>query len=446
MKYLIVPTQDFQGAYEGKTPKVTDLPLFVQWFLMHYDGNVQVHLDESSWIKTNSAMAEKKKSNRSAKIKLLGKLAKVKGAYTGTFISKSPVNAFDQVEFLLPGFFSEGMFAFQERYCVLFNQRVNHGRRGFVRDVITPDKYHSVRRRLASAYKNGGKERLEITRYKISTDDGISAECLDHIIQHKDYTPFRNLEHLWHRIADFTIKRRRSDVFDISRDHYMYNPIHCPVEISASAKTIGAKLIDVGFTDDFALGKAGKLELIHRLQDLCNGHEPILADAGKRVVAHRKLPENPKLDMLMGKLEEIGDENQVVVFSYRTLALDDIEQALNDAGIAYVRYEGSDEQKAEAERKIESREARVMIANPSSAAFGLDCLRDINYTIWYCVGPSYETYYQALHRPLRGESTTAKFAYAIYVNNSVESKNWDALALGGDLTDADLTREELLFG
>ena len=51
-----------------------------------------------------------------------------------------------------------------------------------------------------------------------------------------------------------------------------------PVQLSREAKTIANNLIEFGFTDKLILGKAAALELMLRLQDICNGFEPVEAD------------------------------------------------------------------------------------------------------------------------------------------------------------------------
>jgi SNF2 family DNA or RNA helicase len=207
------------------------------------------------------------------------------------------------------------------------------------------------------------------------------------------------------------------------------------VTISKSAKKIANELIDLGFTDQLVLGKAPALELVIRLQDICNGFEPTKEDKDSKVV-YRPLADNPKLDELEELLDEIDTENnQVVVWCSRTNAFDSISARLDSMGIAHVRYSGSEskEQKKEAEEKFQSGEARVFLANQASAAFGLNCLKNCSYVIEYCNDASVERHHQAQHRVLRGQSKTPKFAYQIYVKGSVEERVIGALNVGQEL-------------
>jgi SNF2 family DNA or RNA helicase len=135
----------------------------------------------------------------------------------------------------------------------------------------------------------------------------------------------------------------------------------------------------------------------------------------------------------LGLIEEI--DNPVVVWVSRTAALEAIAARLDKAGIPNVVYSGAQnkEEKDEAERKMKSGEARVFIANPASASFGLNSLKDVNYCVWYSINDSVEQYHQAQHRILRGESKFPKFAYNLYMEGTVEKKHRDALKLGLEL-------------
>ena len=159
-------------------------------------------LDESSRIKTNTPVAESKKSTRTRLIKLLNNYGH-RMALTGTLMSKSPLNAVDQYQFLNKDAFEEGMFAIAERYCVMMT--LPTGRRAA--RVLLPEhsgkedrnSWCGIRRRMANAYAVGGKARLVLSMESISRELGISFDNLVWILHHKKYRPFKDTTSLMKR-------------------------------------------------------------------------------------------------------------------------------------------------------------------------------------------------------------------------------------------------------
>jgi SNF2 family DNA or RNA helicase len=358
-------------------------------------------------------------------------------------MSKSPVNAYDQFDFLAPGYFSENMYEFAEKYCILETLRTARGRR----ILISQKTWGEVRKRLKNAYIRGGKAQLLMAKEFIYQDYGIGYKNQDWIIAHKKYSPFIRQRDLLKRIAKDSMFVRREDVFDIRFDKFVKEPIKVPVGVSPKAKAIAKELISLGFTDNLTLGKAPALELMIRLQDVCNGFEPT-REANSSAVSLVALDENPKLDALLALLEEIDvEENQVVVWSSRTALLSAASVRLRAEDISCVVYDGSatDKEKSEAEHKFQTGEAKVFIANQASGAFGLNCLAKASYAVYLCVDGSVERYYQSQHRILRGQLTSPKFAYAIYVEGSIEERLWEALRVGKTLIDGPAGREVFEF-
>lgn len=452
-KYLIINTEAFSGKLNSKIATLEDLPLFVKMFIARYKGEITTILDESSFIKTNFAVKETDKSQRTRRIKLLANCTRHRLALTGTFMSKSPVNAYDQVHFLYPDFFNKifgSMFGFENVFCITVALKNARGR-----SVIIPKKtYFEIRNQLSRAYKRGGAQLLSMARISISKFHGITIDDIDYIIQNKQYKPFRDVTKLRKLIEPFTFTLKRKDVFDIDKDYYIYNPIKKPVTLSDKAKKIGNELIKVGFTDNLVLGKAAAMELLIRMQDICNGFEPIKnayinEDGGEEYeISYKPFPENPKLDMLIALLNDIDiANNQCIIWCTRVNAFNSIEEALTKEDISFVSYYGksSDKEKIDAQEKMLNNDARVFIANPHSASFGLNALRNVPYTIWYCMDSSTEKRYQAMMRVLRGESSHPKFAYEIFVEGSVEERIYEKLSIGMDLLDGDITEDMLNF-
>jgi len=443
MKFLIINTEAFSptGVKERKTVTFNDLPWVVRKFLSVFKHPFIV-LDESSKIKTNTPMKESNKSTRTRTIKLLNKYGD-RCIMTGTLMSKSPLNVIDQFEFLQEGYFPENMWEFAERYCIMETIRVGRGRRV----LISQKDYEAIRNRLVNAYRRGGELQLEAAKASVFKQYTIDYAKQEHIIRHRKYAPFLDKNALIRRIAPDTIFVRREDVFDIKHDKFMKEPIMRPVEISDEAKRVGSELIDLGFTDNLVLGRAAALELQLRLQDICNGFEPIKKDEGSPVT-YRPFKENAKVDALMELLEEIDvEKNQVVVWSSRKLLIRACADAFARAGISYVVYDGDakDSDKEEAEKKFENCEVQVFLANQASGAYGLNCLAKCSYVVWMCIDGSVEKYHQAMSRVLRGQLSAPKFAYVIHAKGTIEERQWEKLRVGQELIGSENRKEIFKF-
>ena len=460
-KFVIINTEAFSksGLKSQKTVSEQDLPLIVQSFLSACPDPFIV-LDESSRIKTNTPMAENKKSTRTRLIKLLSKYGE-RMALTGTLTSKSPLNMVDQYQYLDSSAFPEGMFALAEKYCIMMTLHTQRGAR-----VLLPEhsgkedrnSWHGIRGRLARAYSVGGLARLSLSMDSISREMNISRENLWWIITHKKYRPFKSITPLMKRFEYCTEVVSRDEAFGTSLERYINAPIVRKVKLSEEAKKLYTQLVTLGFTDNLVLGKAAAMELSQRLMDVCNGFEPISsclsceeegaqegilhntcplhAECKKPKAVYEPLKSNPKLDALMELVEEIDpEEHQIVIWACRTNFMELVKSALDEAGIPACCFSG---QQTEKEKK-DTREGfmegryRVCIANQQSAAFGINFMKNCDYTIYACSNASVEQDYQSRHRFLRGKTTRMKYAYRLYVEGSVEERIYSALDLGNEL-------------
>lgn len=449
MKVLIVPTQNFSLGVKGHK-KITSslLPAVVQLFLGMFGRNVFCALDESSFIKINTPQ-KKQESARAKMIKYLGAMVDDKVIATGTLMSKTPLNLYNQFQFLDPGYWGMTEQEFAEKYVIMKTYQFGAKR---VRKVISKDDvgygankqygYTTIHKFAKAAIERLNGDKGAIDSYFTSSAHlyGVSVEDMHRIASREDYFPFRNIDALMEYIEPDTVTVKRSDVFDIKNDKFVYEPIVREVVLSTTQQRLYDKLVKDGFTENFYLGKAAALDLLIRLQDVCNGAEPHKAD-GDDVTTLVPLKENPKLEELLELIDEIGE--QVVVWTSRTFAVHSIAAALDDAGISYCTYTGeqSKAEKAEAERRFSTGEAQVFIGNIASAGFGLNSLKDCNYMVWYCCDSSVEKYHQAQHRILRKESQNPKFAYYLVCKGTVEDRVRKALIVGEELIQTKATRK-----
>lgn len=453
MKWLIINTEAFsaRGLKQKKTVGFDDLPWVVRRFLSVFPQPFII-LDESSKIKVNTPMKESDKSSRTRTIKLLNRFGH-RCIMTGTLMSKSPLNVVDQYNFLKAGYFPESMWEFAERYCVMITVRVGRGRRV----IISQEDYTGIRKRLKYAFIRGGEAQLQAAKESVFRQFAIDYAKQEHIIRHRKYTPFINQRELIRRIQPDTVFVRREDVFDVRFEKFVKEPIMRKVKLSEGAKALANELVELNFIDNFALGKAPALELMTRLQDICNGFRPVEHKETKpvngevkevRVITYEALPENPKVEALMELLEEIGVEhNQAVVWSSRKKLIEACAEAFTKEGYSYVEYDGSatDDEKQKAEELFQRREAMIFLANQASGAYGLNCLAQCDYSIFICIDGSVEKYHQAQHRLLRGQLSAPKFSYHIYAEGTVEERQQTALRVGQELIGAENSKETFLF-
>lgn len=429
MRALIVSLESFQKGI---------VPDEVKEYIARCGGDPFIILDESSKIKTNEPCKDSKKSKRTQAILSLNKTGE-RCILTGTFMSKSPVNAYDQMNFLKDGFFPESIYAFAEHYVI---RRTLQNVRG-ARITITQKDYETIRRKLLR-FKDD-PNCLAGVMDGIYSFYGITREDCFHILKHEKYTPFKNLDELWRRIGDNVIKVDRKDLFDIPPKLYKTYS----VELTAEQKKLYLQLQNQHCTDKVVVDNGLKLYL--RFQDICNGYEPAdgeeyLDKDGKKHnhVDLAPLKENPKLDMLEEVMEEIGDK-QVVVWCSRSSLLYDARNRMVELGYTCGVYDGKvgrDEREKDYEA-FGRGDIQILFVNQASGAYGLDGLKKADYAVYLCSSYSVEERVQSEDRIYRGEVKTNKYIIDITCKGTCEDRVVEALKQGKELlalgtTDASL--------
>lgn len=413
-KTIIISIERFR---EGKCPQeIVD-------FLKSFSTDVFIILDESSKIKTNQPCKETKKSKQTQGIKLLNTIGQ-RCILTGTFMSKSPVNAFDQLDFLKKGFFEEGMTSFAERYTV----RTAVPRSRFARMVIGDKLYRTIHNMLHSVSHNKTLLNTKVEYYEAQY--GVSKDSLRHIYKYKEYTPFKNLDELWERIGKTCFKISREDVSALNSEKVVKT---YTFELSKKQKELYTELFNMHCTDNIAVKNA--LELYIRFQDICNGYEPVETGESdlERTVELVELQENPKLDLLEELIERIGDE-QVLIWCSRSSLLYNAAKRLRDKGYTYGVYDGKNKQnRIEDYENFALGKLQILFANQKSAGFGLDKLGNVNYAIYLCSSYSVEEYEQSKWRIDRGYGNGTKYFFHIVADKTVEKRVMSSLELGQEL-------------
>lgn len=432
MKWLISSLESFQKG---------DIPDTVKAFLRRYPDPFII-MDESSKIKTNSACKEEKKSNRTRAIQKLNAYGE-RTILTGTFMSVSPVNAYDQMEFLCKGFWGEDMYSFENRYCIMVTLPIGRG----IRTLIDEKLWKSLHARLVRANKKS-EEDLEYVMLQITKTYRIPESRQRIILENEKYTPFIRLNKLYERIADCSMIVRKEDVLDLPDKV----PIKLSVELTAEQKALYKEILNEGSVGDLVLDS---LSMYHRLLDVCNGYRPVKVGTkispktGKEVPVVELFPlkENPKLDTLIDYMEEIDTKrHQVVIWSNRKRFLHDTFDRLKAAGYRIAKYDGdtTEEEKEELERAFKAKEIDIFIGNQKSGSHGLDWLKLAKYSFFISNDPSPDTRSQAEDRVHRGGCGTEKKAMIDLVGvGSIDERTQASLARGIALIKSGKTNRDI---
>ena len=426
MRALIVSLESFQKGI---------IPEEVRKYILANNGNIFTILDESSKIKTNNPCKESKKSKRTQAILKLNKIGQ-RCILTGTFMSKSPVNAYDQMNFLCPGFFSESMYAFAEHYEI---RRSLPSVRG-ARITITQKDYETIRKRLVR-YKDNPSA-LSGAMDSIHSFYGISKEDCIHILKNPEYSPYKNMEELWNRIGDTCTKVDRKTSTDLPPKVYKTYDI----QLNKEQMKLYLQLQNQHCTDKVTVDNGLKLYL--RFQDVCNGYEPIeteeVNENGQHKVILQPLAENPKLDMLEEVIDDIGDK-QVVIWCSRSRLLYDAEARMREAGYTTAIYDGKIKKdlREEGYKSFSEGKTQLIFINQASGAYGLDGLKEADYAVYLCNSYSVEQRAQSENRIYRGEITRSKYIIDITCKGTCEDRVTEALKQGKELLDMGTTDVEL---
>lgn len=427
MKALVVSLESFQ---KGEVP-----PEVVHFISSCYKKGKEpfIVLDESSKIKTNQPCKDSKKSKRTQAILQLGKLKADRCILTGTFMSKTPVNAYDQMNFLCPNFFPESIFAFAEHYTI---RRSLPSVRG-ARVVISPKDYFDIRKRLLKYEDEPCAMAGSIDRVK--SFYGISEEDCHWIVNNESYTPFKNIDELWRRIGDVCLHPKKEVILKgVPKTYKTYN-----LELTPEQRKLYLSLQNLHCTDRITVDNSLKLYL--RFQDICNGYEPVElieynenADEEERDVELVPLKENPKLDLLDELIEELGSE-QVVIWCSRTKLLYDAKERLEAKDISCGVYDGKNKNRQKDYDDFSSGKIQVLFLNQGSGAYGLDDLKKCNYAIYLCNDYSVEKREQSEDRIHRGIVEEFKYIIDLTFKGTCEDRVAEALKQGHELLSTGIT-------
>ena len=152
----------------------------------------------------------------------------------------------------------------------------------------------------------------------------------------------------------------------------------------------------------------------------------------KEVVLTHK---NPKMDELRNLLEELGKDENVVIWANFRAEIDMIGNLLEDMGYSYGIIDGRTSNSPELISKFQERDLRILVCHPAAAGHGIT-LTSACYAIYYSMDFSYERYEQSrdrIHR--KGQTKPCTYYHLIADNTTDESILW-AVRNKGKMSDA----------
>ena len=320
--------------------------------------NVMMIVDESARIKNI-------KAKQTREIIKLGLHAQYRRILTGTPVLNSPFDIFSQFQFLHPSIIDHNSFYSFKNYFGVFEKKMNWG---------ANRQYDELK-----SYRNLSelKSLIEPHSYRIT-----KKECLD--LPKKIYTK---------RYFKLTEKQRK--VYDTVKEDF---------------------ILDINDRKQIPLPMA--LTRLMKLQQITSNFAFVSEDKSQAID-----DKNPRLDLLLDIIEDTPPDQSIIIWCRFRNDIQQIKKLLDDKSITNVTYDGSTSgQKRAVNLKLfQDKKIRVFIANPATAAEGLN-LYVASTVIYYSNSFKYGDRKQSEDRAHRiGQSENVLY-YDLIAENTLDSK------------------------
>ena len=315
-------------------------------------------VDESARIKNI-------KAKQTREIIKLGLHAQYRRILTGTPVLNSPFDIFSQFQFLHPSIIDHNSFYSFKNYFGVFEKKMNWG---------ANRQYDELK-----SYRNLSelKSLIEPHSYRIT-----KKECLD--LPKKIYTK---------RYFKLTEKQRK--VYDTVKEDF---------------------ILDINDRKQIPLPMA--LTRLMKLQQITSNFAFVSEDKSQAID-----DKNPRLDLLLDIIEDTPPDQSIIIWCRFRNDIQQIKKLLDDKSITNVTYDGSTSgQKRAVNLKLfQDKKVRVFIANPATAAEGLN-LYVASTVIYYSNSFKYGDRTQSEDRAHRiGQSENVLY-YDLIAENTLDSK------------------------
>lgn len=220
-------------------------------------------------------------------------------------------------------------------------------------------------------------------------------------------------------------------------ENVSYTPVHSVLRVNLPVETITyVQTVLQNLKASLAVHKTEDVKAsFTKLRQIASGFLNYTTEekTAERIV----FPDNPKLDLLIEKLEELPEGCKALVFQDFIFSGEQISARLKQAKIEHRWIYGGTLPKEKIQNMLDFKnnpDVTVLVINSASGAMGLN-LQVANFVFYYESPVSPQVRDQATGRVARSGQTKTVYEYDLVVKDSVEEKILEFLKEGKDLLD-----------
>lgn len=336
-------------AFSKPNKKLTDC--IEAWTATHKTLGV---VDESTTIKSSDShrgVSIGGGTYQRKKIEGINKKLKYRAIMTGTEFTTSPLDVYQQFEFLRPGFFGFPKFYFFKTHYAILVEKMLAGGRSF-----------------------------------------------------KDVVGYQNMNELQDKMKSVTFRARKEECLDLPGTIDEVIPVELSVEQIKHYKSLKRSMLTVLESGEL-LTVEQKMTLFGKFRQLVGG--ALIVNG-----CPQYLNENPKLDTLIGELSD--NSGQAIIWASFRHEITSICQAIEkEFGFGQAaRYDGDTLNPENEKKRFLDKKARFFVANPRKGGQGLNLQYNTSVQYWYSLPVELEQWLQARGRTDRA-GQTEKCVYRI---------------------------------
>jgi len=342
---------------------------------------------------------------RKKKITGLNSKLKYRAIMTGTEFTTSPLDVYQQFEYLRPGFFGfKSSFLFKCHYAML-ELKIQAAAKPYLEELGYKAKYI-----------NG--------TFDFDESDYIKKQNVIRMLQSKgfaflDTIGYQNMKELQAKMAPVTFRAKKEECLDLpdTIDEILYvdlspEQVRVYTDLKKSMMTTleSGELITV----------EQKMTLFGKFRQIVGGTLIVEGNA-------QAFKDNPKLDMLVQELSD--NEGQAIIWaSFRQEITAICERLEKEFGFGCTaRYDGDTDDPEKEKNRFLNKTARFFVANPKKGGQGLNLQYNTSVQYWYSFPVELEQWLQARGRTYRA-GQTQKCVYRMLVSRFPEgAKNRDTV-------------------
>lgn len=354
----------FVMNYEAIRSKANHM--FIKMFCS--EGIPMIICDESTNIKNLNALQTKNIIRGFAK-------RSFKGILTGTATPNKPIDLYSQFEFLKSGFWGMSFFTFRRMYQIML-KRYNPNTGRYFTDTIDLKTWESLKFDLFELESSGVTKMEEFEeladKYNMQLKDVLLVRSQD------AYTPYKNLDKLWGKIAHCTFTKTKEECLDLPPKIYE----KLEVELTKEQKKAIDELKRNFFTEyNMELLTAEVVIVVqNRIQMILAGVFPYQKfDTNHKGLIDKKtkyirMSKSPKIDALLQSIQEIPNTTSIIVWSVIVEELKWAYEKLKEKGYSVALYIGETphEERKKIEEDFKTKNIQILVINTMLGEVGLN--------------------------------------------------------------------------